>query len=276
MRVPCGCANSAHALDRLRPRRATGRDSTWASGSVRPSAFSLRIRCCMIWLFSAWKPMRRPVAVICRRRVEQHAVVGRGDVADRLAEEALVADDAGLGHRARAGRRSPGRRRPMIPKSTVGLLLGEPALELDALGRARSGGIVLGMSMTVVTPPITAARRAGAASLPCTRGPARGSGRGRRSRPAGRSDRWRRRSRRRGVPGCQVRQWRRTLPSAMARSALAMAPPLTTVPLVTSRSTRSVIGACGPGDCGSHHGCSAILRCRILILYAAMCLSVRR
>ena len=31
--------------------------------------------------------------------IEEHPVVRRGDVADRLAEEALVADDSRLGHR---------------------------------------------------------------------------------------------------------------------------------------------------------------------------------
>ena len=110
----------------------------------------------MISLFSAWKPMRSPVFGDLAETVEHHPVVGRRDVADRLAEKALVADDAGLGHRLRTGDAVLDEQ-PDDPEVDERLLLGELLLELDAGDRVGLGGFVFGMSTTVVTPPMTAA-----------------------------------------------------------------------------------------------------------------------
>ena len=88
--------------------------------------------------------------------VEQHPVVRRRDLADRLAEEDLVAADAGLGER-----------RDLVDvlldddrevrDVAVRLLLDEAASSARRRPAVAVGGFVFGMSQTRVTPPITAA-----------------------------------------------------------------------------------------------------------------------
>jgi hypothetical protein len=70
--------------------------------------------------------------------IEHHPVVGRRDVADRLAEEALEADHAGVGHRLEGGDAVLDQQADDA-EVDEGLLLRESSLELDVLGRVRLG-----------------------------------------------------------------------------------------------------------------------------------------
>ena len=162
-----------------RPRRAAGRESTWACGIRPPGRLELP------------DEVLHDLVVL---GVEADPQAGRGDLAEAVEHHPVVRAPGSCrssrrgstcSRRRRPRRSSADRRHAVLdeqaddPEVDVRLLLGQLRLELDALD-----GVGLGVRVGHVDDRRHAAHRpprsSPSASLPCTRSPARGSGRGRR------------------------------------------------------------------------------------------------